>query len=82
MKFNTTVLVLAPGIGLAGSLAGGWQGFCWAMGAWFAFVAFASVVFLAHGLIEKANVDSLVQPANNRPFPTSGAPDSDRPWIR
>ena len=59
MRFNTIAMVLAPGVGLAGSIAGGWQGFGWAIGTWCAFVALGTTVFLAHGVIDKVNANSL-----------------------
>lgn len=80
MRFNTTALVLAPGIGLAGSLAGGWQGLGWALGAWCVFVALGTAVLLVHGLIDKAkaNTDSPGMFANNRPSPTASAPEFNK----
>ena len=77
MRFNTTALVLAPGIGLAGILAGGWQGLGWALLAWCAGVALGTAVYVVHGLIDKAAPGSLEHVPDNRPFQSVGALDPD-----
>ena len=82
MRFNTTALVLAPGIGLVGILAAGWLGLGWALFAWGAGVALGTAVYVAHALIDKAAPGSLAKFPDTRPFQSVGAPDTDSQRLR
>ena len=82
MRFNTTVLLLAPGIGMAGYLAAGWVGFGWAICIWAALTVIGTTTFAAHTLVDRANANFHKSRVDDRLFQAAGAKDSDSPSPR
>jgi hypothetical protein len=82
MRFNTTVLLFAPGIGMAGYLTAGWAGLGWAICIWAALTVIGTATFAAHTLVDRANANSHKSRAHDRLFPAAGAKDCDSPLPR